>query len=252
MPRRGDRPRDGRGQPPGLGAPLERDGGDLYPALRAAVDAGRVPPDDLVRAELYRRFGYYPTESSEHHAEYNPWFIPKDDLVERFNIPIGEYLDRVANNLAEYEDTKRRLDAGEPFEIERSGEYAAGDRAREGDRRPGADRRERDERRRALIPNLAGRRLRRGAVRRRRHRASIRSRPARCRRTCAAYVHPAVDTQALTVRAALDEDRDAIYHAVLCDPQVQARLTLDEAWRMTDALIDAEARWLPGWLGGAA
>ena len=68
----------------------------------------------------------------------------------------------------------------------------------------------------------------------------------------AAYVHPAVDTQALTVRASLDEDRDAIYHAVLCDPQVQARLTLDEAWRMTDALIDAQARWLPGWLGGAA
>jgi alpha-galactosidase len=68
----------------------------------------------------------------------------------------------------------------------------------------------------------------------------------------AAYVHPAVDTQALTVRAALDEDRDAIYHAVLCDPQVQARLTLDEAWRMTDELIDAEARWLPTWLGGTA
>ena len=61
-----------------------------------------------------------------------------------------------------------------------------------------------------------------------------------------------MDTQALTVRAALDEDREAIYHAVLCDPQVQARLTLDEAWRMTDELIAAEAEWLPAWLGGAA
>ena len=98
---------------------------DLYPALRAFVDAGRVPDDDLVRAELFRRFGFYPTESSEHHAEYNPWFIPKGDPVERFHIPIGEYLDRVANNLDEYDETKRRLDAGEPFEIERSGEYAA-------------------------------------------------------------------------------------------------------------------------------
>jgi alpha-galactosidase len=229
---------------------LERDGVDLYPALRAAVDAGRVPPTDLVRAELYRRFGYYPTESSEHHAEYSPWFIPKDDLVERFNIPIGEYLDRVANNLAEYEDTKRRLDAGEPFEIERSGEYAAviahskatGAPARIVGNVMNGDR---------LVPNLADDacvevpcQVDGSGV----HPIATGPLPAHL----AAYVHPAVDTQALTVRAVLDQDRDAIYHAVLCDPQVQARLTLDEAWQMTDALIEAEERWLPGWLGGAA
>ncbi len=104
---------------------LEHRGEDLYPALRAFVDAGRVPDGDLVRADLFRRFGRYPTESSEHHAEYNPWFIPKGDLVERFHVPIGEYLGRVAHNLDEYAETKRRLDEGEPFEIERSGEYAA-------------------------------------------------------------------------------------------------------------------------------
>jgi alpha-galactosidase len=228
---------------------LERNGQDLYPALRAAVDAGRVPPDDLVRAELYRRFGYYPTESSEHHAEYNPWFIPKDDLVDSFHIPIGEYLDRVANNLAEYEDTKRRLDAGEPFEIERSGEYAAviaharatGTPARIVGNVMNGDR---------LVPNIADDAcvevpcdVDASGV----HPIATGPLPAHC----AAYVHPAVDTQALTVRAALDQDREAIYHAVLCDPQVQARLTLDEAWRMTDALIEEQARWLPGWLGGA-
>ncbi len=104
---------------------LEHRGRDLYPELRDFVAAGRVPDDDLVRAELFRRLGYYPTESSEHHAEYNPWFIPKGDAVERYHIPIGEYLDRVAHNLDEYDETKRRLDAGEPFEIEQSGEYAA-------------------------------------------------------------------------------------------------------------------------------
>jgi alpha-galactosidase len=69
---------------------------------------------------------------------------------------------------------------------------------------------------------------------------------------CAAYTRPAVDCQDLTVRAALDEDRDLVYHAVLTDPIVQARLTLDEAWRMTDELIDAEGEWLPAWLGGSA
>ena len=68
----------------------------------------------------------------------------------------------------------------------------------------------------------------------------------------AAYIEPAVATQALTVQAALEHDREAIYHAVMQDPQVQARLTLDEAWRLTDELIAAEAEWLPAWLGGTA
>jgi alpha-galactosidase len=230
---------------------LEHRGVDLYPALDAFVRAGRVPDDDLVRADLFGRFGWYPTESSEHHAEYNPWYIPKGDLVERMHVPIGEYLDRVAHNLDEYEETKRRLDAGEPFEIERSGEYAAvivhslltGEPARIVANVPNDGGR--------LVPNLAwdacvevpalvdGLGV---------HPTAVDPLPPEC----AAYTRPAVDAQELTVRAALDEDRDLVYHAVLTDPQVQARLTLDEAWRMTDELIAAEAEWLPGWLGGAA
>lgn len=230
---------------------LEHKGVDLYPALHAFVDSGRVPDDDLVRADLFRRFGRYPTESSEHHAEYNPWYIPKGDLAERLHVPIGEYLGRVARNLDEFAETKRRLDAGEPFEIEHSGEYAAvivhsmltGEPARivanvsnDGGR---------------LLPNLAGDACVEvpalvdalGV-----HPTAVDPLPPQC----AAYTRPAVDTQELTVRAALDEDRELVYHAVLTDPQIQARLTLDEAWRMTDELIDAEAEWLPGWLGGNA
>jgi alpha-galactosidase len=68
----------------------------------------------------------------------------------------------------------------------------------------------------------------------------------------AAYIHPAVDAQALTVRAALDHDRDAIYQAVMQDPQVQAGLDLDQTWRLTDELIAAQLPWLPQWLGGAS
>jgi alpha-galactosidase len=227
---------------------LEHAGKDLYPVLDAAVRDGTIPDDDLVRAELYKRLGFYPTESSEHHAEYNPWFIPKGQ-VERFHIPIGEYLDRVARNLDEFNETKRKLAAGEPFEIERSGEYAAviihsiltGGEARIVGNVPNAD---------GLIPNLAPeacvevpclvdgsglRPLATGAL------------PPQL----AAYIHPAVDAQGLTVQAVLDEDRAAIYHAVMQDPIVQARLTLDDTWRMTDELIEAEAEWLPAWLGGA-
>ena len=230
---------------------MEHRGVDLYPALRTFVDDGRVPDDDLVRADLFQRFGLYPTESSEHHAEYNPWYIPKGDLVERFHVPIGEYLDRVAHNLDEVVETKRRLDAGEPFEIERSGEYAAvivhsmltGEPSRIVANVPNDGGR--------LIPNLAGDACVEvpalvdglGV-----HPTAVDPLPPHC----AAYSRPAVDTQELTVRAALDEDRDLIYHAVLTDPQIQARLTLDEVWTMTDELIDAEADWLPGWLGGSA
>src|SRR5262249_8400289 len=86
-------------------------GEDLYPAIAAATREDRIPDDDLVRAELYRRLGFWPTESSEHHAEYNPWFIGKGGAVERFHIPIDEYLRRVAANLDEFDDIKRRLGA---------------------------------------------------------------------------------------------------------------------------------------------
>jgi alpha-galactosidase len=230
---------------------LEHRGKDLYPSLAAFIEAGRAPGDDLVRADLFRRFGLYPTESSEHHAEYNPWYIPKGDLIERLHIPIGEYLDRVAHNLDEYAATKRGLDAGEPFEIERSGEYAAviihamrsGEPARIVANVPNDGGR--------LVPNLAGDACVEvpalvdglGV-----HPTAVGPLPPQC----AAYTRPAVDCQELTVRAALDEDRDLVYHAVLTDPQVQARLTLDEAWQMTDELIAAEAEWLPEWLGGSA
>ncbi len=237
---------------------LEHRGRDLYPDLQAFVEADRVPDDDLVRADLFRRFGYYPTESSEHHAEYNPWYIPKG-LVEPFHVPVGEYLTRVTNNLDTYAETKRKLDAGEDFEIEHSGEYAAviihsmttGQPARivanvpnlPGSITAGAGG--------TLITNLAADACVEvpalvdglGV-----HPVAVGALPPQC----AAYTRPAVDCQELTVRAALDEDRDLVYHAVLTDPIIQARLTLDEAWRMTDELIAAEAEWLPGWLGGTA
>ena len=223
-------------------------GEDLYPAIDAAARADRIPDDDLVRAELYRRLGFWPTESSEHHAEYNPWFIGKDDAVAKFHIPIDEYLRRVADNLAEFDDIKRRLDAGEPFEIERSGEYAAvivhamttgePNRIVANVMNPG------------LIDNLAPDAC--VEVPAMVDRDWIHPIPAGALpRQLAAYIHPAVDAHALTVRAALDEDRDAIYHAVMQDPLIQARLTLDEVWRLTDELIAAEAEWLPTWLGGA-
>jgi alpha-galactosidase len=169
--------------------------------------------------------------------------------VRRYHIPIDEYLHRVAANLAEFDEIKRRLDAGEPFEIERSGEYAAVIVHAMTTGEP--NRIVANVMNHGLIDNLAADAcvevpaiVDAGWI----HPIPAGSLPPQL----AAYIHPAVDAQALTVRAALDEDRDAIYHAVMQDPLIQARLTLDEVWRLTDELIAAEAEWLPAWLGGAA
>ena len=74
-----------------------RDNGeDLYPLIHQVYDDGRVPPTNRVRYEMFKRLGYFVTESSEHFSEYVPWFIKQSapDLIERFNIPLDEYIER--------------------------------------------------------------------------------------------------------------------------------------------------------------
>ena len=105
---------------------LERDGEDLYPALRRIVDEGRVPEDNRVRYELLRHFGSFVTESSEHLAEYVPWFIKRarPELIERFNIPLDEYPRRCERLPRGVGSGRHGLD-GETARLERSVEYGA-------------------------------------------------------------------------------------------------------------------------------
>lgn len=224
---------------------LQRKGEDLYPLLRQKVDAGDIPSDDRVRAELYRRFGYFPTESSEHHAEYSPYFLGHPELVEKLNIPLREYLRRCQVNIGEFEETKQRLDAGEPLDIEPTSEYAAqiihsmltgqeieivGNVMNKG----------------RLIPNVQPEScvevpcLVNGLGV---HPIAVDALPTQC----AALIHPLIDQQSLTVEAVLEQDREKIYQAVVLDPVLAGRLTLDQIWQMTDELLEAEARWLPAW-----
>src|SRR3954470_15891338 len=84
---------------------FERDGEDLYPKLDAAI-AADPELQRTVRVELYRRFGFFPTESSEHSAEYLPWFMHDDRALEHFRIPVGEYVRRSEENLELYESLK--------------------------------------------------------------------------------------------------------------------------------------------------
>ncbi len=91
---------------------FEDNGKDLYPLVQKVIDDDRVPDWNRVRYEMFKRLGYFVTESSEHFAEYTPWFIKRDrpDLIEKFNIPIDEYIRRCEVQIAGWELTKNTVE----------------------------------------------------------------------------------------------------------------------------------------------
>jgi alpha-galactosidase len=220
-------------------------GQDAYPLLRQAVNENRVPAHDLVRAELFKRLGYYVTESSEHNAEYNPYFIPHRGQIERFNIPIDEYIRRSEQNLQEFADTRASLLQGGSFEIKRSVEYASTIIHSMETGQPsviyGNVRNDhfidnlpqgccveipclvdsnglQPVRVGSLPPQLAGMNL------------------------------PHITVHELVVRAFLEEKPDYIYHAAMLDPLASAMLTLDGIWDLVTEMLSAHAPALPAWL----
>src|SRR3954466_12102228 len=90
-------------------------GRDLYPDLHRVIDEGRVPDRNRVRYEVMRHLGFFVTESSEHFAEYVPWFVKtgRPDLIERFNIPLDEYPRRCERQIAEWAGLRERLEVGD-------------------------------------------------------------------------------------------------------------------------------------------
>jgi alpha-galactosidase len=225
---------------------LERDGEDLYPRLDAAIEAD---PElrRTVRVELYRRFGYFPTESSEHSAEYLPWLMHDDAALERFRIPVGEYVRRSEENLELYEELKAGLNAGDGFEIERSLEYAPliihamttgepeviyGNVRNDG-----------------LIDNLPdGACVEVPCVV---DRTGVRpTRVGELPAQCAALNRTFLNVVDLTVRAALDEDRELVHQAALLDPNAAASLDLDTIRAVCDELLTAHGDALAPGLRG--
>jgi alpha-galactosidase len=103
---------------------FERDGESLYPLLDARI-ADDPDLQRRVRVALYRRLGFFPTESSEHAAEYIPWIMHSDAELERFRTPVGEYIRRSEDNLEEFARVRDALRRGEPMQLGESVEYAA-------------------------------------------------------------------------------------------------------------------------------
>jgi len=220
---------------------LERDGHDLYPLLDAAID--RDPGlARRVRVEIYRRFGRFPTESSEHSSEYLPYFLRSDEMIEQFRVPVDEYVRRSEENLELYEEMRRMLAAGERFEIERSLEYAS-----------------------LIIHSMATGEPRSiyGNVR---NDGLISNLPDGCcvevpclvdrngvQPTAVGALPPQlaalnrtfVNVCELTVRAALEGSREHVYHAALLDPNAAGTLSPGSICALVDDMIDAHGSALP-------
>ena len=222
---------------------------NLYPLLDEAIARD---PDGLarrVRVELYRQFGHFPTESSEHSAEYLPWFMSHDDQLERYRIPVDEYIRRSQDNLREYEEIKRMLAAGEPLPLLHEGELA-----------PryvhamvtGAERIEYGNvRNDGLITNLPDGccvevpcRIDAQGV----HPIAVGALPPQC----AALNRTMVNVAELTVSAVLEGRRDHVYQAVLLDPNAGATLTIAQVHDMVDELIEAHGDLMPDGIRPAA
>jgi alpha-galactosidase len=223
---------------------FERDGEDLYPMLDAAIDAD---PElrRRIRVELYRRFGYFPTESSEHGSEYLPWFLKSDEMIERFRLEPGEYVRRSEENLAEYDEVRAILRDGGALPDESFNEYAPEiiHSMVTGQERVIYGNVQNDGLIAALppqsaveVPVLVDRTGLRPTI--------VRDYPAQL----AALNRTFLNVADLTVRAALDGDVRHVRHAAMLDPNTAANLTLDEIDAVVDELLAAHAGTLPAGL----
>jgi alpha-galactosidase len=217
-------------------------GQDLYPRLREIIDADPEGLGRRVRVEIFRRFGFFPTESSEHSSEYVPWFLPHDDQVERYRVEVDEYLRRSEENLLEWERTKERLDAGEELEVEPASELASEiihslqtgtprevyANVRNGDLIEGLP-----EDACVEVPTLVDKNgvqpTRIGAL------------PPQC----IALNRTFLNVVQLTVRAALEGRRDLVYAAALLDPNTGATLSTEQIVAMCEDLIEAHGELMP-------
>lgn len=199
---------------------------------------------DAIRLELMLRLGYYLTESSEHTAEYTPWFIKshKPELIDRHLVPLDEYPRRCRMQIAAWEGTRRWLVEDPAIEHRASEEFGAylmnametdtpypiaGNVMNEG-----------------LVTNLPRKAC--VEVPCRVDRRGVHPRPVGdLPEVCAALNRTNVNPQILAVEAALTGSRDRVYQAAMLDPHTGAELSIDEIVSLCDDLIETHGEWLP-------
>ncbi|MEU7894754.1 alpha-glucosidase/alpha-galactosidase [Nonomuraea sp. NPDC049152] len=220
----------------------DAEGRSLYPDLDAALSAD-AELKSHVRVEMYRRFGFFPTESSEHAAEYVPWIMRHAAETSRLGVPVEEYLRRAGMSLHIYEETRRSLAAGRPLLI------------RWQHQEPAAA---------ALLAMLTGQEklvhvnVRNGGLIGNLPEEACVEVPAvvdakgiRPQRVgelpiqLAALNRTFLNVVELTVRAVLDGDRRHVLHAAMLDPNTAATLPLPAIEALCEELLAAHGDLLP-------
>ncbi|MCB9456536.1 MAG: alpha-glucosidase/alpha-galactosidase [Anaerolineaceae bacterium] len=251
-------------------------GEDLYPRIRQVIDEGRVPDWNRVRYDMFRRLGYFVTESSEHFSEYVPWFIKPDqpELIEKYNIPLDEYLARCQAQIIGWDMVQDAREKGYTISEKQVREAITGiqlmPRMAEGMVRGvlNYEKYERSVEYGSLIIHsmeTGNQRMIYGNVS---NTGIIRNLPEGCsvEVPClvdangiqptvigdipphlAALMQTNINVQALTVEAALTGKREHIYHAAMLDPHTAAQLSLDQIWSLVDDLIEAHGDMLPAY-----
>jgi alpha-galactosidase len=221
---------------------FEEDGKSLYPRLASVIE-GSPELQRRVRVEIYRRFGYFPTESSEHSAEYLPWFMRHDSEVERFRIFVGDYLERSEENLRELSALDEALASDAPLDLSPAHELASlfihsletgTERELHVNIRNGGLISSLPDECCVEVPCVVGA----GGPKP----VAVGALPPQI----AALNRTFLNVVELTVRAALEESRDHAYQAALLDPNTAATLTTTQTIAMCDDLFEAHGD-LIGW-----
>ncbi|MGB8816368.1 MAG: alpha-glucosidase/alpha-galactosidase [Rhizobiaceae bacterium] len=231
---------------------------NLYPDLLAGYREGRFPKPshwnprcpNKVRYEMLTRLGYFVTESSEHFAEYTPYFIKegRDDLIDKYGIPLDEYPKRCIEQIARWKGEADAFKSAETIEVKESHEYASSIMNSVWTGEPSV-----------IYGNV-------------RNNGCITSLPDDCAaevpcvvdengiqptyigalpKQLTALIRTNLNVQELTVEAMMSENREHIFHAAMMDPHTAAELDLDQIWSLTDDLIRAHGSMLPEWTHGA-
>ncbi|MCD2488436.1 alpha-galactosidase MelA [Bacillus licheniformis] len=224
---------------------VKQDGRDLYPEIKKrAKEKQKTKHGDMVRFELMDKFGYYVTESSEHNAEYHPYFIKSryPELIEELNIPIDEYLKRCEKQIQNWEKMRGEIVGNRHLTHERSNEY--GSRIIEAMETGQPFTFGGNVLNKGLITNLPEKAVVEVTC------VAERNRITPCYagelpEQLAALNRTNINTQLLTIEAATTKRKEHIYHAALLDPHTAAELSMDDIVSMCDELIEAHGDWLP-------
>lgn len=224
---------------------ITRNGEDLYPEIKKrAKEKQKTIHDDMVRFELMDKFGYYITESSEHNAEYHPYFIKSQypELIEKFNIPLDEYPRRCINQVEDWKKMRDELVNNQELSHDRSHEYGSYI----------IEAMEKD------VPfKIGGNVLNTGGLIENLPENAIVEVPClvdasgiapthvgRLPEQLAALNRTNINTQLLTIEAAITGKKEHIYQAAMLDPHTAAELSMDDIIALCDDLIEAHGNWL--------